>query len=242
MFIKVMLIAVGVLIGTACGFAIGGVLATIIAVVTSMLFTMPLPTGKITDVFTSQPWDPLLWLALLAEAAGASVGAWFGWQFGRFSFRALTVHQRSFSKLASVVFILFMALGCATSLPGVIPLAINHATVIGKVDELHPETHAMVIYSYEVQGRRFVQKGSANHFDELRVSVPTVVYYKPDEPSVSVIKNPWFLLFDKVLDVLLHGSILCAAPFLFLALQRIMNVKPWSMSEVRLQINSAVDP
>jgi hypothetical protein len=89
--------------------------------------------------------------------------------------------------------------------------------VRGTVTAVKPQNHGSFMYTYEVGGRNFTGGGSPGDgnpdLDHLRVDQSVIVYYLPDEPSVSCPGIPKLVLRDEIRSAIIF---LAGGPFFLL--------------------------
>lgn len=75
----------------------------------------------------------------------------------------------------------------------------------GRVTDKEPKQHNHVHYSYTVEKQTYNKIGMASRsnppFEKIKIGDPLIVYYDPDEPSVSCSGNPESYFQDSVIGV-----------------------------------------
>lgn len=209
MFIRIICAAFGLLFGGGFGFAIGGIVSALVVGVVFGVFTQSNPVDLINASFNSHPWGFPAALIVFGEVAGAMTGAWFAVKLSNKVFLSLppVIHARS--NVAFLLFLVMLSSMCAIELPTLIRLSLHSVTTTGTVAQLYPHEHGTITYSYIAGGRSFHQRGSPEKLEGLSAGMNVQVYYLPDDPSVSILREPHDEFWRVLAGVSVGSAFIC---------------------------------
>ncbi|CEO87885.1 DUF3592 domain-containing protein [Syntrophaceticus schinkii] len=118
--------------------------------------------------------------------------------------------------------ITFALLGTQISrLPKYFKLTLTGVQTQGFIIKLEPTHHRAVYYSYEVGGRSYTDTfggaGSGNpKFEDIKIGDPVLVYYLPENPSISGLGDPSYKFITESISVLTVSMVVPAIIIFFI--------------------------